>query len=239
MALETLRAAADALGVALDDAQLDQLERFRALLIEWNARVNLTAIAEPDAIETLHFVDSLAAIGALGPLRDRTVHLIDVGTGAGLPGLALRIALPDTTLTLADSVGKKTAFLEAAIHALQLDGVEIVTERAEVLGQQPAHRERYDVALARAVAAMPTLVELCLPLVRVGGRFLAHKKRDIDDEIHRADRAITLLGGRLATPYLPDLPGLSTDRQIVVVEKDRPTPQPYPRRVGLPNKVPL
>ena len=246
MTLPTLAAAAEALGVPLDDAQLAAFARYSDVLLDWNRRINLTAIREPEAVETLHFVDSIAGLAALP--ADQGLRAIDVGTGGGLPGLAMRLARPDLRLTLLDSVRKKTTFLEHLIGELGLaaaptaDGgppVEVLTTRAEDLGRQRATRESWDVALARAVGLLPVLVELCLPLVRPGGIVIAWKKRDIAGELQAAGRAISILGGR-RLPLMPvDLAGLPLDRQLVRIAKEKATPPRYPRLPGTPSREPL
>jgi 16S rRNA (guanine527-N7)-methyltransferase len=235
--LATLAAAAAALGRPLSGAQLDQFARYRALLLEWNERINLTAIREPDAVETLHFVDSIAGLAALPPADGLAV--VDVGSGGGLPGLPLRIARPDLRLTLLDSVGKKTMVLGEICRALGFHDVEILTARAEEVGRDPARRESWDVALSRAIGTVIVVAELCLPLVRVGGLVVAWKKRDVDDEVLVAGRGVSILGGRRMTALPVDLPGLPTDRQLVRLGKERPTPAKYPRAPGVPKTKPL
>jgi 16S rRNA (guanine527-N7)-methyltransferase len=245
VALATLAAAAESLGCRLDDDQLDRFERYRALVLEWNQQLNLTGIRDPDAFEVLHFVDAVAALAVL-PAEARP-RVVDVGTGAGLPGLALRIARPDLHLTLLDSVAKKTRVVGAIVAELGLadaavDGgppVEVLTARAEDVGRDPARRESWDVALARAVGTVVVLAELCLPLVRVGGLTIAWKKRDVADEIAVAGRGVSILGGRRLRSEPVDLPGLPADRQLVMLSKERPTPHRYPRLPGVPEHQPL
>jgi 16S rRNA (guanine527-N7)-methyltransferase len=238
-ALSRLKAAADALGVQLDHTQVAAFDRYRELLLDWNTRVNLTAITDPDEVETLHFVDSLAALPGLAPYRGRTIRLVDIGSGAGLPGLALKIACPEIDLTLVESVGKKATFIQYAIATLDLKRTRVIVARAEEIGQNRAHRERYDVAVARALASLPVLSEYCLPLLAVGGRCLAYKKTEISQEIAASRNAIDILGGRMLPPINPSLPGLPADRQVLVIEKVRATPPAYPRRPGTPAKTPL
>ncbi len=248
--LDLLVAGAEALGFHLDAAQRDRFEAYRALLVEWNSRVNLTAITEREAVQRRHFVDSLAvgaAWRALDPTGDPAAPppgaggrgLIDLGTGAGFPGLALKILWPALPVTLVDSVGKKTAFLEAVVRALDLADVTVVTARAEALGQDRVHRGRYDAATARAVAALPVLAEYGLPLCRVGGVMLAPKKGDLTAEIAQAERALPRLGGGALTLFPYVLPGDTEARVVVRITKTGPTPSGYPRRVGLPDKRPL
>lgn len=239
MALETLRAAAEQLGHPLSAEQVERFERFRALILAWNEKINLTAIREPDAFERLHFVDALAGLAALPEAAGASA--IDVGTGGGLPGLALKIARPDLRLTLLDSVAKKTRVLEEVSRELGLADVEVLTARAEELGHEPARRESWDVALARAVGTVVVLAELCLPLVRIGGRVVAWKKRDekVEAEVLVAGRACSILGGRRLRSLPVDLPGLPPDRQLVLLAKEKATPPRYPRLPGVPQQKPL
>lgn len=237
MTLDLLAAAAGQLGRPLDADQLARFERYRDLLLDWNTRINLTAITDPDAVETLHFVDAIAGLTALP--ADEGLRVIDVGTGGGLPGLALKIARPDLRLTLVDSVGKKMNVLREICRDLGLDDVELLTARAEELGQDNDRRESWDVAVNRAIGTVIVVAELCLPLVRTGGIVVAWKKRDVDDEILVAGRGISILGGRRLKPIPVDLPGLPPDRQLVMMAKERRTPDKYPRAPGVPKQKPL
>ena len=251
MSLNLLAAGAEALGLPLTPEQLDRFAIYLDLLVEWNARVNLTAITEPGAVQTRHFVDSLAVGAALiedeagaGPSEPPAVFaagqgLIDLGTGAGFPGLPLKILWPALPLTLVDSVGKKTAFLRAVADALGFPDVIVLTDRAEALGQELGRRATYDVVTARAVAALPVLAEYGLPLCRVGGVTLAPKKGALDEEIAAARRALPRLGGRDLSLYRYTLPGEDEARFIARMPKVAPTPSGYPRRVGLPASRPL
>jgi 16S rRNA (guanine527-N7)-methyltransferase len=222
-------------GMSLNQAQLDQFATYAAELRRWNARVNLTAITDEREIATRHFLDSLRCALSWG--RAPT-SLIDVGTGAGFPGLPLKILRPELRLTLVESIEKKAAFLKHIVAALGLAKVSIVVARAETVGHNPAHREQYDVAAARAVAELRVLAEYCLPLCRVGGRFLAPKGAQIEHEIAAAQAAIAKLGGRPPVVERVDLPGVEP-RSLVIVEKIAPTPPLYPRAVGVPAKRPL
>jgi len=218
--------------VALDDKQLQQFDRYRDELLDWNQRVNLTAITEPSAVERLHFLDSLACLLEPFPFG---VRVLDVGAGAGFPGLPLKIARPDLDLTLLEATGKKARFLEHLTAVLALDLVHVVAERAEIF----AGRERFDIVLARALAAMPALLELTLPFCRLGGKVLALKKgAALTAELTSAAHALQVLGGELAEPRAYEfLEG--EQRQVVVIRKVRPTPAGYPRRPGMPAKKPL
>lgn len=224
--------------LALSEAQLDAFERYSRELIAWNEWVNLTRIVASNEIAIKHFLDSLSVSLALPELRS-PYSIIDVGSGAGFPGLPLKIALPDIALTLLETTAKKTAFLEHVVGVLGLTGVTILTDRAEVVGRRPDRREHYDVAVARAVATLPVLAEYTLPLVEVGGRVILQKGQEPSSEIEDAARALQMLGGRVSEVRPVPILGLEATRHLVVIEKDRPTPEPYPRRPGLPTKKPL
>ena len=225
-----MASAAARLGVVLDGTQQRTFERYAAVLAEWNERVNLTAIVEPGEIATKHFLDSLTGVAAR---RWRAgERLVDVGSGAGFPGMALAIALPRLHVTLVESVGKKARFLEAAAAELGLAGVRVVNARAEELAHDPAHRSQYEVATLRALPGLATNLELLLPFLRLGGDALAYKGR-VDRELAAARRAAEALGGEIGE-IVPTsglgvgdlLPG----RWLVVVRKARPTPPRYPRK---------
>jgi 16S rRNA (guanine527-N7)-methyltransferase len=224
-------------GSQLTAQQIAALEIYAQELTEWNAVHNLTAIRDLEQIRVKHFLDSLSACLAL---RGSTVErVIDVGTGAGFPGLPLKIMYPQMHLTLVESIGKKTAFCEHLVDKLALKDVDVIQIRAEELGQTSAYRERYDWALARAVAVMPVLLEYLLPLVRVGGRVLAMKGASGPAEAQSAEKATQLLGGHLRQLLPLTLPGVAEERYLVVVDKIAVTPLKYPRRVGIPAKRPL
>jgi 16S rRNA (guanine527-N7)-methyltransferase len=222
-------------GIRLDEQALQRFARYADELVRWNERVNLTRITSPRDIVVRHFLDSLAcAQGFPAPPSS----LIDVGTGAGFPGLPLKIIWPDARVVLSDSIGKKTAFLRHIVTALELDNVEVVTARAEELGRDPAHREQYEGVVARAVADLAVLAEYCLPLCHLGGRFIAPKGASGIEEAAAAQKAITRLGGHqdvILPVALPDL----DPRTLVVIRKVQPTPVGLPRPTGVPGKQPL
>ena len=224
---ETLAAGLTALGLSPAPAALDQLGRYCDLLLEKNQVMNLTAITEPAEVVRRHFLDS-AALLPTRALQGKAV--VDVGTGAGFPGLVLAILDPSAHLTLLDSQGKRLDWLAEVVGELGLDNVTILQGRAEELGLDKDQRERYDTAVSRAVAALPVLAELCLPLVKPGGLFLAMKSNKTDEEIEAAAPIIQTLGGE--PPFVMDyrLPGSETYQRIVTVLKARPTPPGYPRR---------
>lgn len=227
-------AAAD-LGIVLNETQVAQFATYATLLREWNTRVNLTAITDDDGIMVRHFLDSLRLAASWG----RTPrNLADIGSGAGFPGIPLKILRPELQLTLIESVAKKTRFLWELRDALQLDDVAILTARAEEVGHDPAHRERYDLVVARAVADLRVLGEYCLPLCQLGGRVLAPKGASGADEARAAEVAIDILGGRIIDVEIVTLPGLDP-RTLVVIRKEHRTPPEFPRAPGTPAKLPL
>jgi 16S rRNA (guanine527-N7)-methyltransferase len=225
-------------GLTLTPQEVETFALYYEQLVLWNERVNLTSITDYEGVQVKHFLDSLSCLRVLDTLSP-DANCIDIGAGAGFPGLPLKIARARMRVTLLESVRKKVAFLEHVVEELGLRSVEVVRERAEDLARQPAHRERYDVAVGRAVAQMATLAEYGLPLVRLGGILLAQKGTQIEGEVESALPAIELVGGRLREVQTVFLPGLSDPRHLVVVEKVAPTPNKYPRRTGMPGKRPL
>lgn len=224
-------------GIQLSPSQVADFEIYERELIEWNERFNLTAIHDPLQIRIKHFLDSLSCRMAMqnSPVN----HVIDIGTGAGFPGIPLKILNPDMKLTLVESVGKKAAFCRHICRVLELKNVEILPERAEVAAFRPEIREQCDWAVARAVAALPILVEYLLPFVRVGGFALALKGESGHAEAHLAQPGIQLLGGEIDQLLPVTLPGIEEERFLVVIKKVAATPDRYPRRVGIPAKRPL
>lgn len=236
--MEDFSAAASPFGLTLSSAQLGQFERYLGLLLEWNEKLNLTAIREPGDIWVRHFLDSLSCAAATGNLNH--LSLADVGTGAGFPGLPLKIVFPQLRLTLIESVAKKTHFLQAVVAELGLTEVTILADRAETLGQQAAHREQYDWVVARAVAGLPVLLELLLPLCRVGGHVLAQKGETAYEEVAASARALAVLGGTVQEVREVRLGETRPQtHHLIVIHKTQPTPPAYPRRPGIPNKRPL
>lgn len=224
-------------GIHLTPNQLDALARYREMLLEWNQIHNLTAIREAEEVRTKHFLDSLSCVQAQrGAPPGR---IVDVGTGAGFPGLVLKIYYPQMQLTLVESVGKKLEFCRHVAADLQLEGITYLHQRAEEVGQLSGHREQYDWAVARAVANLPVLAEYLLPLVRRGGIMLAMKGETAPAESHAAEYAIHVLGGHLRRLIPITLPGVVEQRYLVVVDKMAATPAIYPRRAGIPTKRPL
>lgn len=223
-------------GFPLFDSQLTQFARYAELLVEWNQKMNLTAITEPNEIVTKHFVDSLYGLGYLAA-GDR---LIDVGTGAGFPGIPLKIARPDLSLTLLDSLNKRLTFLNTVIEALSLPDAKTVHARAEegALKKSPL-REQFDVAVSRAVAQLNSLSEYCLPYVKVGGTFLAYKGGNVEEECKNAKNAVKTLGGEIADVVKYTIPTTDITHALVVIKKIKQTSDIYPRQQGKITKKPL
>jgi 16S rRNA (guanine527-N7)-methyltransferase len=237
MGMQLLRREAVPFGLQLSRQQIAAFDRYQACLQSWNRRLNLTTIDDATGIRRRHFLDSLTCATVTGDLNAK--RLIDVGSGAGLPGLPLKILYAQLHLTLVESVTKKIRFLEAVTERLALDGVDIVDARAETLGQDDAFRECYDWAVARAVAPLNVLVEYLLPLCRIGGNVLAMKSARASEEIEQAQEAIHILGGGEPRLHTVQLPGRTEPSYLVVIPKITATPSKYPRRPGIPAKRPL
>ena len=231
------RRAQELFHVPLTTTQLEALATYEKELLDWNHKFNLTALRDSDSIRTKHFLDSFSC--ALAWRAHPPRRLVDVGTGAGFPGLPLKILYPRMQLTLVESVGKKAMFCEHIVRLLNLDRVEVIKARAEEVGCRPEHRESYEWAVARAVADMRVLVEYLLPLLRVGGTALALKGESGPREANTADRAMRMLGGRLRQVIQVHLPGIVEERYLVLVDKAAATPPKYPRTSGMPMKHPL
>jgi 16S rRNA (guanine527-N7)-methyltransferase len=227
----------DLFGLRLTSSQLSAFKTYEQLILQWNQRFNLTAITEPEKIRRKHFLDSLSCLVAMrGTDIDR---IIDVGTGAGFPGMPLKIIFPLTSLTLVESVGKKAGFCRHVIATLGLQGVEVLNERVEIVAKIEPYRQQFSWAVARAVAPLPILMEYLLPLVKIGGKALAMKGESGPIEVQEAEYAIKVLGGHLQQVISVALPGVEEDRYLIIVEKIVATPDKYPRKVGRPQKKPL
>ena len=241
--LPVLEHLAASLDVALDDRARERFDRYRSLLLDWNRRFNLTRVTDPVDIEVKLFADALAIVPIIRRYRagrpaTKPLRLIDVGSGAGFPGLPLKIVEPELEVTLLEATGKKVAFLDAAIAALELDGVRAIHARAEDAAHDPALRARFDVVTARGVARLPALVELCLPFCRVGGWGIFPKGSETADEVARAGPALDALGGRLIDVVSLPIPELS-GTTLVIVEQVGPAPDRFPRRPGIPTRHPI
>jgi 16S rRNA (guanine527-N7)-methyltransferase len=231
---------AERIGVPLESVALGKFARYRDRLLERNALFNLTAIRDPEGVERRLFLDALALVPALDAfLKDRklrkSVRLIDIGSGAGFPGLALKIARPEFDVTLVDATAKKVAFLDEVIAALELESVRAVHGRAEALGRDPKYRERFDVVTARAVASLPVLLELAMPFLDIGGQAFFPKGMQINDEVRRGKGAAKLLGAEIVSIE----PTPTGDTRLVIARKSTLTPKAYPRREGVPHQSPL
>ena len=236
--METLARDAQALfNVHLSARQIMALATYEKELLEWNQKFNLTAIRDSDSIRTKHFLDSFSCV--LAWKASPPNQLIDVGTGAGFPGIPLKILYPHLKLTLVESVGKKAMFCQHIARVLGLEQVEVLQARAEDLGQNPQHREKYDWAVARAVANLHVLSESLIPLVKIGGSILAQKGESGPAEAQSTEEAMQILGGKLKQLIPVNLTGVAEDRYLVVVEKVAATPPKYPRKPGIPMKMPL
>lgn len=227
----------NAFGICLSGKQIEQFLLYYEMLVDWNQKMNLTAITDYADVMKKHFVDSLSLVKACDLTKELSV--IDVGTGAGFPGMALKIAFPDLKVTLLDSLNKRIHFLNEVISKLELQGVETVHGRAEDYAKQGMLRESFDLCVSRAVANLSTLSEYCLPYVNVGGLFVSYKSEKISEELMSADRAISLLGGKVESQVDFILPDSDISRNFVLIRKYKNTPSGYPRKAGFPDRKPL
>lgn len=225
------------LGIILSDTQISQFIIYYEMLTEWNTHMNLTAITEYDDVMKKHFIDSISLCRAFDVFNK--VSCIDVGTGAGFPGLALKIAYPELRITLMDSLNKRIQFLDAVIEKLTLTEIETIHGRAEDCARCDKYREKFDLCVSRAVANLSTLSEYCIPFVREGGSFISYKSEKITTEIEAAENAISILGGEVIKQVEFMLPYSDIYRNLLVIEKRRKTPERYPRKAGLPTKQPI
>ncbi len=237
--MEVLIEGAARLGIDLDGERVERFRTYYDELIAWNENVNLTAVTGLEEVQERHFLDSLGVASALpDPVLDGSARVLDVGTGAGFPGLPLKIAHPRIELTLLEATAKKTAFLNDVVDKLGLQGVEVVTGRAEEVAHRPEMREQFGAVVSRAVARLDVLAELCLPFCSVGGRMIAQKGPQPEQELHQARNAIETLGARADDRGMLVRPSVGIGT-LIVIEKQRTTPLSYPRRPGIPSKRPL
>ena len=234
---EILKKAAEEYGISLSDTQLRQFDRYQELLVEWNQKMNLTALTEPKDVAIKHMIDSVSVYDE--KWFSEGMSVIDVGTGAGFPGLPLKILCPSLKVTLLDSLNKRVKFLETVVSELGLSDIVCVHARAEEAARQKQYREKFDAVVSRAVARLPILAEYDLPFVRVGGFFAAMKGAKYEEEAEEAKKAVKLLGG--GEPVLREikLPGLEDKRGIIYIRKEKKTPSVYPRKAGTPEKNPI
>ena len=234
---EILKNAAEEYGISLSDTQLQQFDRYQELLVEWNQKMNLTALTEPKDVAIKHMIDSVSVYDE--KWFSEGMSVIDVGTGAGFPGLPLKILCPSLKVTLLDSLNKRVKFLETVVSELGLSDIVCVPARAEEAARQKQYREKFDAVVSRAVARLPILAEYDLPFVRVGGFFAAMKGAKYEEEAEEAKKAVKLLGG--GEPVLREikLPELEDKRGIIYIRKEKKTPSVYPRKAGTPEKNPI
>ena len=232
---------AQKLGINLNDKQITQFTLYYQELVSWNKKFNLTTITDYQEVQIKHFLDSLTVISALTEEESRQpgFSIIDIGTGAGFPGIPLKVFLSQSRLVLLDSKAKKAAFLQHVIEQLELDDVEVVVGRAEEIAHRSLFRENFTLVVSRAVASLPTLVELALPFCYIGGKFVAQKKGQIEQEVVQASKAIDILGGELNQVRKLELEELSDSRYLVIIDKIYPSPGKYPRRAGTPTRHPI
>lgn len=239
--MERLIEGAGKLGIKLNTRRIKQFELYYQELVEWNKRINLTAITDYSSVQVKHFLDSLTITLALSEeeVAGQDFNIIDIGTGAGFPGVPLKIVFPQPRLVLIEPTTKKTAFLHHIVRKLEMENVEVLNSRAEEAAHLPLYREQFALVLSRAVALLPTLVELTLPFCRIGGRSIAQKKGEIEQELDSAKKAIVILGGKLNQIKKIELDEFDDARYLVIIDKICPTPGKYPRRAGVPKRRPI
>ena len=225
------------LGITLNEVQKRQFLQFYKLLVEWNKVMNLTGITEYEEVNEKHFVDSLSIVKTID--MDSVETVIDIGTGAGFPGIPLKIAFPNLKVVLLDSLNKRIQFLNTVIDTLQLTDIQTIHGRAEDFAKQQAYRERFDLCVSRAVANLATLSEYCLPYVKVDGMFIPYKSGEITEELQQSQNAIYVLGGKVTDVVKFRLPGTEIGRSFVKIKKVQNTAKKYPRKAGLPSKEPI
>ena len=231
---------AQKMGVNLHEEQINKFSRYLELLVQWNQKINLTSLKTPREIVVKHFLDSISCIKVINKYSDtKRPSVIDIGAGAGFPGMPIKIVCPSIRLTLLEARKKKVVFLEKVTEEINFQQVKILNGRAETFGKGADHRERYDLAVSRAVARLNVLSEYCLPLVRVGGLFIAQKGRSYKEETEKSLKTVQVLGGELIGVENVLIPFINQERYLLVIKKIKDTPSEYPRKVGLPQKRPL
>lgn len=232
---ESMREKSMVLGIGFSVEQLDKFYKYMELLIEWNQKINLTAIIEPEEIILKHFIDSITILKYI----EKDAKIVDVGTGAGFPGIPVSIMRPDLKITLVDSLNKRLIFLQEVIKELNLKNIEIIHSRAEEFGQNKKYRENFDIATSRAVANLSTLSEYLIPLVKIEGKVISMKAADANNEINDAKNAIEIFGGKINKIDEFNLPNSDIGRTIILINKEKSTPNKYPRKPGTPSKEPI
>lgn len=227
------------LNITLTDEQIEQFLQYYEMLVEKNKIMNLTGITEYEEVIQKHFLDSLSLIRVIPDIASQKLTVIDLGTGAGFPGIPLKIAFPELEITLMDSLNKRILFLQEVIDALGLKKVSAVHGRAEEMASNATHRQQYDLCVSRAVSNLAVLTEYCLPFVKKGGLFVSYKSADSDAEIQEGKKAISILGGKLTSVDKFQLPDSDLRRALVCIKKVKDTPKKYPRKAGTPAKLPL
>jgi len=235
--LEKFKNGLQQLHIALSEKQMEQFLQYYEMLVEKNKVMNLTAITEFDEVVEKHFLDSVSLTQQLD--LHQPLKVLDLGTGAGFPGIPLKIVFPELEITLMDSLNKRVLFLQDVISSLQLQNIEAVHGRAEEAARNKKYRESFDLCVSRAVANISTLSEYCLPFVKIGGSFISYKSSTIEDELEDGKKGIAILGGKVKDVYKFTLPDSELQRSFVIIEKEKKTPKAYPRKAGTPSKEPL
>ncbi len=223
--------------IHFDHLKIDKLIKYLEMLLDANKEINLTSITDPEEAIYKHFLDSLSVIPCLD--IQNNIRIIDVGTGAGFPGIPVKIILDDNRITLIDSTNKKVNFLNSVVDQLQITNIDCIHARAEELARNHDHREQYDLVLSRALAPLNLLLELCIPFAKVGGLFIAYKSKEVHKEIEKSEKALKLLGGRIKDLKKVDVTGIEGERYLVIIEKTQKNLSAYPRKPGMPQKRPL
>lgn len=235
--LEKFKNGLQQLHIELSEKQMEQFLQYYEMLVEKNKVMNLTAITEFDEVVEKHFLDSVSLTQQLD--LHQPLKVLDLGTGAGFPGIPLKIVFPELEITLMDSLNKRVLFLQDVISSLQLENIEAVHGRAEEAARNKKYRESFDLCVSRAVANISTLSEYCLPFVKIGGSFISYKSSTIEDELKDGKKGIDILGGKVKDVYKFTLPDSKLQRSFVIIEKEKKTPKAYPRKAGTPSKDPL